>query len=572
MSYSLEAIFWSEFLGMTLTIFMGEAVLANELLQSTKGHGLGFLGVSVGFGLAFGISIAWFGYISAHLNPAMFFFLAIQGDLEQGWAQWAVGTVADFLGAFVGAFLVWLYFLPHFGAGLPLPPDDNAAADLLYGPATLMDNAGRLASAFGDYSRAPGEHDTGGGANGSTGPLSPDGGPVEQTTRRDRFTLRKLLGKDGMYDDDQREALLDKMEMIHDRRQFYKIVPLDPILSQATNRASVTALSGSMGTRSAGSASTTSKKDGIQRSNSINVATLAHEHDVDSSGVRPVPVASPSNDTNMADPLAERQLVRRHSAQIAALLHEHDKDIVDLTVDGDNPPTDGLNGTHATHPKKHHVTIEQNATTIPDGVKTTDGTGKHDEETGETAEAVTTTSAAKPSLSPQEQMELAKRRETYEAAIRADSAAKLSIFATRPAIYHRPYNFMQETLASAVLFFGAEMFSLGTEVQQEQSGNSLVITAGNDPLMNALMISLFIALIVMGLGGVTGVAINPARDIGPRFAHWILPFPNKGPSEWHYGLVVPLIAPYVGACIAAALNQAAIKLFASDETNTDREL
>ena len=66
-TYPLAAKVISEFVAMTLTIFLGESILANELLNSTKGHGMGILAVSIGFGLAFGVNIAWFGFISGTL-------------------------------------------------------------------------------------------------------------------------------------------------------------------------------------------------------------------------------------------------------------------------------------------------------------------------------------------------------------------------------------------------------------------------------------------------------------------------------------------------------------------------
>mmetsp|Transcript_47909 Transcript_47909/g.88861 ORF Transcript_47909/g.88861 Transcript_47909/m.88861 type:complete len:88 (-) Transcript_47909:473-736(-) len=67
MGYSLAAKFASEAIGMCLTIFMGEAIIANELLPSTKGHAMGYLPVALGFGFAFGCNIAWFGFISGTL-------------------------------------------------------------------------------------------------------------------------------------------------------------------------------------------------------------------------------------------------------------------------------------------------------------------------------------------------------------------------------------------------------------------------------------------------------------------------------------------------------------------------
>ncbi|KAL3904258.1 MAG: hypothetical protein SGARI_005000, partial [Bacillariaceae sp.] len=147
-SYPLGAKVLSEFVGMTMTIFFGESIIANELLPSTKGHGMGFLAVAFGFGLAFGVNIAWFGFISAHLNPAMFLFLAILEKVS--WTEFVACALADFCGAFCGAILVWIFYLPHFGfTSLPLPVHDvlDAAAHYMEGPTSFETNAGRLASA-----------------------------------------------------------------------------------------------------------------------------------------------------------------------------------------------------------------------------------------------------------------------------------------------------------------------------------------------------------------------------------------------------------------------------------------
>jgi glycerol uptake facilitator protein len=67
-----------------------------------------------------------------------------------------------------------------------------------------------------------------------------------------------------------------------------------------------------------------------------------------------------------------------------------------------------------------------------------------------------------------------------------------------------------------------------------------------------LIIGFFIFLLVLGLGGPTGIAANPARDFSPRVAHFMLPIPNKGPSEFYYSWI-PFFAPLCGGCAAAGL-------------------
>lgn len=534
-SFSLAAIFCSEFIGMMLTIFMGEGILANELLQSTKGHGLGFFGVAFGFGLAFGVNIAWFGGISAHLNPGMFMFLAVQGKLAQGWGEFAVGTVADFLGAFAGAVLVWLFFLPHFGEGMPLPPDRNAVATLVFGPSSLDENAGRFASAFGDASRKPTE---------AVLQERQDRHARLHPNDRGRRSDQPLFSR-GIYTDEEREALIDRMEMHHDRRlrleaAFLQPSPSsvspqsdhpdddgasDPLLRQGTT------MSGSEASNFNHEATNTAHNKGkINMVSSVTVKALHHPMSTELSAS----MVDKSPSTLGNDVHGEDQF--RHSAQVAALLHMHD------------------NGNDENEKEKREVeqVLEgHNNTTVLDDTEAPPVVNG-DEQRNDAVKQVNF------QLTSAQEKELSKRREAYEAFLKADSASKLSIFATRPAIFDLRYNFFQEALASAMLFFGAEMFNLATEMQAEGIGESLFTPV---PLLSALWTSLFITMLILGLGGVTGLAVNPARDIGPRMAHFLLPFPNKGPSEWNYGLVVPLIAPYAGALLGAGMYQAMVTLY-----------
>ena len=146
---------------------------------------------------------------------------------------------------------------------------------------------------------------------------------------------------------------------------------------------------------------------------------------------------------------------------------------------------------------------------------------------------------------------------TYRAALQADQSAKLSIFATRPAIFNRPYNFAQEMLLSAALFLGAELFNLRDEVQEELTGAA----PSDGAYFKSFYVAMYIAMLILGLGGVTGLAANPARDLGPRLAHYLLPLPGKGSSEWHYGLVVPLWGPLAGSALAAVIFKGIEALF-----------
>ena len=123
-----------------------------------------------------------------------------------------------------------------------------------------------------------------------------------------------------------------------------------------------------------------------------------------------------------------------------------------------------------------------------------------------------------------------------------DPGTILGTFATSPAIPDTPSNLMSEVLATftfalAVLFLAGPSFG-----DQEVGLGSL----------DALPVALLVLGIGLCLGGTTGYAINPARDLGPRIAHQILPINGKGGSNWSYSWI-PVIGPLVGAAIAAII-------------------
>ena len=117
-----------------------------------------------------------------------------------------------------------------------------------------------------------------------------------------------------------------------------------------------------------------------------------------------------------------------------------------------------------------------------------------------------------------------------------DVDAKLGLFCTGPAIKSTLDNFISEVLGTFVLVFG--VFFL-------VSGDGL----GS---LSALPVALLVVVIGMSLGGSTGYAINPARDLGPRIFHALAPISGKRDSNWGYAWV-PVLGPIVGACLAAVL-------------------
>ncbi|MDN6639928.1 MAG: aquaporin family protein [Tetragenococcus sp.] len=117
-----------------------------------------------------------------------------------------------------------------------------------------------------------------------------------------------------------------------------------------------------------------------------------------------------------------------------------------------------------------------------------------------------------------------------------DADAILGSFATAPAVRHLTANTVTEIIGTFVLVVG--LLSLGE--------NSLADG------FNPLLVGIIVLSIGLSLGGPTGYAINPARDLGPRIAHQILPIKNKGTSDWSYSWV-PIVGPIVGGLLAAGL-------------------
>ncbi|MGV3151741.1 MIP/aquaporin family protein [Sarcina ventriculi] len=115
-----------------------------------------------------------------------------------------------------------------------------------------------------------------------------------------------------------------------------------------------------------------------------------------------------------------------------------------------------------------------------------------------------------------------------------DKDSKLGTFCTIPAIRSKKWNFITEFIGTFILMF-------------------VIVGLGKVDMVNGISpiaVGLLIWVIGLSLGGPTGYAINPARDLAPRFAHFILPIPNKRDSDWSYAWI-PIIAPILGGICGA---------------------
>jgi glycerol uptake facilitator protein len=138
-----------------------------------------------------------------------------------------------------------------------------------------------------------------------------------------------------------------------------------------------------------------------------------------------------------------------------------------------------------------------------------------------------------------------------------DGPTKLAIFSTAPEIRNYPANFLTEVIGTFILVYGVLYLASPGFINTDGELLSTIVINGQEVgfglgALSALPVGLLVLGIGLALGGPTGYAINPARDLGPRIAHAILPFSNKGSSDWAYSWV-PVIAPLVGAALAAGL-------------------
>lgn len=125
-----------------------------------------------------------------------------------------------------------------------------------------------------------------------------------------------------------------------------------------------------------------------------------------------------------------------------------------------------------------------------------------------------------------------------------DADAKLGTFCTMPAIMNKPRNFLCELIGTFLLVFVILVLAI--------DGNTPEIGMGS---LGAFPVTFLIVAIGMSLGGTTGYAINPARDLPPRLAHFLLPIKDKRDSGWQYSWV-PVLGPITGAIIAALVYSA----------------
>ena len=130
-----------------------------------------------------------------------------------------------------------------------------------------------------------------------------------------------------------------------------------------------------------------------------------------------------------------------------------------------------------------------------------------------------------------------------------DAGAKLAVFSTGPAIRNPGANLIGEVIGTAVLLFGILAIAANAQTLSKPGDVDLsfVFSRGLQPLL----VGVLVLGIGLSLGGPTGYALNPARDLAPRLAHALLPIPGKGTSDWEYSWI-PVVGPILGGVAGAA--------------------
>ena len=128
-----------------------------------------------------------------------------------------------------------------------------------------------------------------------------------------------------------------------------------------------------------------------------------------------------------------------------------------------------------------------------------------------------------------------------------DPGLKLAVFSTGPAIRNYSQNLITEIVGTFMLVFG--VLAIVGHFSTDVIGDA-ALTSALGAAFPPLLIGLLVFVIGLSLGGPTGYAINPARDLGPRIAHAVLPIPGKGTSDWEYSWV-PVVGPIAGGILGA---------------------
>ena len=514
--YSLTQRCASEFVATWMFVFLLESVLANKLLPKTKGHDIGFGWVALGVGLACFLPVQYFGYISSMVNPAMALANAVADVID--WIDVLPIAVCQIAGAFLGGCTVWLFYLPHF-ATVPEPPPPKVTDELL----RTRDYINTSSLAYASYS-TENQPDVSSLSQGLQQFKRVMAGSRRFRAYKDEDILGRhsLVGRSGVT----RRRSVNESDLhgrlMRHRQEHGKQKQASNAQSRPSKKTESTPRATRDQPKPVVDWPMSSDEEDLHQpllqgnSPSIKEAMGHHETSVtiqeESSTKKPASGSRVHHDVSMRS----LQALANHDSQ-SGLFYEPGSDpgsdFVDSGGSGDDrhagrpKPRNGAGSSFLQPPP---VLLERSKS---EKIEETEG----------------------------EHKKTTKSQRLHEASVKADQNAKLAVFATRPASFVPICNLINEIISALLLTSGILMLNQRGAMIWE--GDKEVYMHG----LKSFWVGILVVVLVLCLGG-TGIAMNPARDFGPRLAHWVLPIAGKGPSEWYYGWIT-IVGPAIGGLL-----------------------
>lgn len=501
-SYTLGQRCASEFVATWMFIFLLEALLANSLLPKTKGHHVGFGWIALGIGLACFLPVQYFGYISSMVNPAMALANAVAGVID--WSDLLPIALCQYAGAFLGGCTVWLFYLPYF-ATVPEPPPVKYTDELL----RTRDYINPASLAYASYNTQSSD------VTSLSQGLQQFSKVIKGNSRFRAYRDEDLLGRHSLVGRSgvTRRRSVNESDLhgrIHRHRAEHGKKPTVPARSL--------------------------KRDTTPR-NSKDHAAVDWPVSSDEDDVRqPLLQGSPSLKNAMGSNETKITIEEEKSGHKAGnSMRPHKVSVRTLQALASHETQTGFFYEPGSDPGSDFVDSgdDRNVTTP---LRTPNA--------GNSISPLSHSLLEKPIDEKNEENGESKKPKSqrlHEASVKADQNAKLAVFATRPAMFVPVCNMINEIISALLLTSGILMLNQRGAMIWE--GDKEVYMHG----LKSFWVGILVAVLVLCLGG-PGIAMNPARDIGPRFAHWVLPIAGKGSSEWYYGWITT-IGPFIGGAL-----------------------
>eukprot|EP00210_Caulerpa_lentillifera_P008264 g7886.t1 len=463
--YSVYARCCSEFISTLMYCFLLGCLLANKLLPKTKASDFTFGWVGFGIGLAVFAPTQFLGHISASFNPATTLGAAVAGDID--WLDVPFYVICQFLGAFLGTVLVWLFYLPTFETD-PEPAPSEEDDRLLH----TRDDLNATALNFVSYSTRP------------ESAVPPSGAGIRD--------FRRLLSGTRSEPNDNKEHL--KVVNVCDRSASGTGPSLCRSVSVAYVNRRLQVLDGNTSLRRRWSINPADEAENTPPASEITVDMDAYMRDRRTSTAASVELG----------PVPEERSLRMNlDPETYDSVKETEKD-----TSNEDRSNDEVSSKQPRARKSILERVTNTAKKLINSVKAD-------------------TTEVDPKL---------------VASLIADQNMKLSIFCTRPVQYLPISNIINEVIAVFFLEIGILLLKERSELFND--GSELYLDG-----LFAFYIGIYSAVLTLCFGGM-GIAMNPARDVASRFAHWILPINGKGKSEWYYAWIT-IVGPLMGGALGA---------------------